>query len=51
MGGHGRIIVPEIGNATTIIEVSDPEGDDLSGGTYTYPTDAIFQGKMYDLKA
>lgn len=51
MEGPGRIIVPEIGNATTIIEVSDPEGDDHGPGTYTYPTDAIFQGKMYDLKS
>ena len=50
-GGPAQIIVPEIGNATVVFEVEDPEGDDNGPGTYTYPTDAIFVGKMFDLKS
>ncbi len=31
------------------LQVSDPENDDYGPGTYTYPTDGVFQSGNYDL--
>ncbi len=49
--GPGQLMVPDLGLSTTVMEVSDPEGDDYGPGTYTYPTDAVFTGKAFDLKS
>jgi carbohydrate-binding DOMON domain-containing protein len=49
--GPGQLIMPDLGNSTVVMEVVDPENDDNGPGTYTYPTDAVFVGKTYDLKS
>ncbi|MAT43149.1 MAG: glycoside hydrolase [Anaerolineaceae bacterium] len=49
--GPGQLIMPDLGNSTVVMEVIDPENDDYGPGTYTYPTDAVFVGKAYDLKS
>lgn len=49
--GPGQIVIPDLGLSTLLFEVNDPEGDDFGPGTYTYPTDTVFVGKAFDLKA
>lgn len=49
--GPVQITVPELGTSVTILEVEDPEGDDNGPGTYTYPSDTVFQSKVFDLKS
>jgi carbohydrate-binding DOMON domain-containing protein len=49
--GPAQIVLPDLGTATTILEVSDPEGDDHGPGSYTYPTDGVFMEQAYDLKS
>lgn len=47
--GPAHLILPDLGNVETILEVSDPTGDDHGPGTYTYPTDAVFEPGMFDI--
>lgn len=47
--GPAKLVVPDLGLTTTILEVIDPEGDDNGPGTYTYATDGVFGGGAYDL--
>ena len=49
-GGPAQIIIPDFGTSTKIMEISDPEGDDYGPGSYTYPTDVVFEARAYDLK-
>jgi alpha-amylase/alpha-mannosidase (GH57 family) len=49
--GPGQLIVPDLGLSTLVFEVLDPESDDIGPGTYTYPTDAVFLRKAFDLKS
>ncbi len=49
--GPGQVVIPDLGLSTLILEVQDPEGDDHGPGTYTYPSDAVFLSKAFDLKA
>jgi alpha-amylase/alpha-mannosidase (GH57 family) len=48
--GPAQIIFPDLGTSTTIIEVADSSGDDHGPGTYTYPTDPVFNPQAFDLK-
>ncbi len=48
--GPAQIVLPDLGTSTTILEVKDPSGDDHGPGTYTYPTDTVFQAQAFDLK-
>lgn len=48
--GPAQIVLPDLGTATTILEVNDPAGDDHGPGSYTYPTDGVFKEKAFDLK-
>ncbi len=50
-GGPAQIVTPDFGNSTIVLEIIDPEGDDYGPGTYTYPTDAVFETQAFDLKA
>jgi len=50
-GGPAQVVLPDLGLSTVILDVEDPEGDDHGPGSYTYPTDAVFQAKAFDLKA
>lgn len=47
--GPAVINVPDLGNVTIVLDVSDPAGDDHGPGSYTYPTDAVFSGGSYDI--
>ncbi len=49
--GPAQIVLPDLGTATTILEVNDPAGDDHGPGSYTYPTDGVFIEQAYDLKS
>lgn len=51
VGGPAQVILPDLGTSTAVLEVNDPEGDDNGPGTYTYATDGVFQGKMFDIKS
>ncbi|MGN9841179.1 glucodextranase DOMON-like domain-containing protein [Nonomuraea sp. H19] len=49
--GHARrTVVGDIVNATTVLDVTDPEGDDDGPGTYAYPTAADFHDGAFDLR-
>lgn len=48
--GPAQIVFPDLGLSTVILEVNDPEGDDDGPGSYTYPTDAVFQSQVFDLQ-
>jgi carbohydrate-binding DOMON domain-containing protein len=47
--GPAEITVPDLGTTAAFLEVADPEGDDTGPGTYTYPTDAVFQPGNFDI--
>jgi len=47
--GPAQLILPDIGNIETILDVVDPAGDDHGPGTYTYPTDAVFEKGVFDI--
>ena len=49
--GPIQIIVLAMGDATSILVVEDPKGDDDGPGTYTYPTDGIFTYQSFDVKS
>ncbi len=49
--GPAQIVLPDLGTATTILEINDPVGDDHGPGSYTYPTDGVFKEQVYDLKS
>ena len=46
---RGAILVPDISNVEVVFTAEDPTGDDHGPGTYTYPTDTVFQPGSYDL--
>ncbi len=48
-GGRGTLQVPDISNVEVVFSAEDPAGDDHGPGTYTYPTDTVFQPGSYDL--
>ena len=47
--GPGVMVVADISDISTAIDVVDPEGDDHGPGGYTYPTDPVFTPGSYDL--
>jgi len=49
--GPAQVMIPDLGEATTFLEVSDPVGDDYGPGAYTYPTDAVFEESVFDVQA
>jgi alpha-amylase/alpha-mannosidase (GH57 family) len=48
--GPARVVVPELQPVTALLTVQDPEGDDYGPGSYTYPTDPLFDPGAFDLK-
>ncbi len=46
---RGAIQVPDIANVEVLFSSEDPTGDDTGPGSYTYPTDTVFQPGSYDL--
>ncbi|MGP3956796.1 glucodextranase DOMON-like domain-containing protein [Nonomuraea sp. 3N208] len=49
--GHTRrTVIGDIVGATTVLDVTDPDGDDDGPGTYAYPTAADFHDGAFDLR-
>ncbi len=46
--GPALMVVPDLGLTTEVLKITDPENDDYGPGTYTYPTDAVFQPGVFD---
>jgi glucoamylase len=47
--GYAQVTVSNEGGGATVLDVSDPSGDDNGPGTYQYPTDSAFQPGAFDL--
>jgi len=47
--GYARVTVSNEGGGTTVLDVSDPAGDDNGPGTYQYPTSGDFKPGAFDL--
>lgn len=47
--GPAQLAVPDLGNTTLVLAVTDPEGDDHGPGTYTYPQDVVFNAGNFDI--
>ena len=47
--GPAALIVPDLGTTNLVLEITDPERDDYGPGTYTYPSDAVFQVGSFDI--
>ncbi|SDH05547.1 glucodextranase DOMON-like domain-containing protein [Nonomuraea jiangxiensis] len=45
-----RTVVGDIVGATTVLDVTDPDGDDDGPGTYAYPTSPDFHPGAFDLR-
>ncbi len=49
--GPAQIVLPDLGTSLTLLTVEDPAGDDNGPGTYTYPTDGVFEPQVFDLQS
>jgi len=47
--GYGQVTVTNEGGGSTVLDVTDPTGDDNGPGTYQYPTDSSFVAGSFDL--
>jgi len=47
--GYAQVTVSNEGGGTSVLDVSDPTGDDNGPGTYQYPTSGDFQPGAFDL--
>ena len=47
--GPGRIILPDFSSMTTLLDITDPIGDDNGPGSYTSPSDPVFQEGVFDV--
>jgi carbohydrate-binding DOMON domain-containing protein len=47
--GPSALIVPDLGTTNLVLDITDPERDDYGPGTYTYPSDAVFQAGGFDI--
>jgi len=47
--GPIQVTLPDLSNVTWFLAVDDPAGDDYGPGTYTYPTDAVFEDGVFDV--
>jgi glucoamylase len=45
-----RTVISEFITGTTVLDVTDPDGDDNGPGTYAYPTSADFHAGAFDLQ-
>jgi glucoamylase len=45
-----RTVISEFVTGTTVLDVTDPDGDDNGPGTYAYPTAADFHAGAFDLQ-
>lgn len=47
--GPLTVSVPQLSTARSILEITDPAGDDHGPGTYRYPTDRVFDPGSFDI--
>jgi glucoamylase len=47
--GYGQVTVTNEGGGSTVLDVTDPAGDDNGPGTYQYPTSPDFHPGAFDL--
>jgi len=47
--GYAQVTVTNEGGGTSVLDVTDPAGDDNGPGTYQYPTDSAFTAGSFDL--
>jgi glucoamylase len=47
--GYAQVTVTNEGGGSTVLDVTDPTGDDNGPGSYQYPTDASFHAGAFDL--
>jgi glucoamylase len=47
--GYAQVSVTNEGGGSTVLDVTDPSGDDNGPGTYQYPTDPQFHAGAFDL--
>jgi glucoamylase len=47
--GYAQVTVTNEGGGATVLDVSDPAGDDNGPGTYQYPTDSSFTAGSFDM--
>jgi len=47
--GYAQVTVTNEGGGSTVLDVTDPAGDDNGPGTYQYPTDPQFHAGAFDL--
>jgi glucoamylase len=47
--GYAQVTVTNEGGGTSVLDVTDPAGDDHGPGTYQYPTDSSFAAGSFDL--
>ena len=47
--GPAVIAVPDLGTTTLVVEIIDPSDDDHGPGSYTYPTDSVFNAGNFDI--
>ncbi len=47
--GYAQVTVSNEGAGTSVLDVTDPSGDDNGPGTYQYPTDSSFVAGSFDL--
>jgi glucoamylase len=47
--GYAQVTVTNEGGGSTVLDVTDPSGDDNGPGTYQYPTDPQFHAGAFDL--
>ena len=48
LDGPAQIVLPDLGETVTVLQVKDPIGDDYGPGTYIYPEDAVFKESVFD---
>ena len=48
--GPVQVVIPDLGKTTVVLTVDDPAGDDHGPGSYTYPTDGVFEPQVFDLQ-
>jgi glucoamylase len=47
--GYAQVTATNEGGGTSVLDVTDPAGDDNGPGTYQYPTDSSFAAGSFDL--
>ncbi len=51
LDGPGRLLLPDLSQVNYFLTVEDPPGDDHGPGSYTYPTDPVFETGVFDLRS